>query len=196
MIHNSVVQLASKFVDVGLMGQIDRWYNKTKALKAVSCPKIVSMYNGNMGGVDLADMLISLYRMEVKTRRCYIKVFWHMVDNANVDKFMASIPKDCKLLGLPLNKQNPLAEFTIEITQSLIHAHQTQANKSNKGRPKRKSTDPLHKTGEKAAIPPTNQEIRFNKVGHSPQPKIEKKRPEIFKITAHWHAQNAIFTCI
>ena len=90
---NSIVQLASKFVDVGLMGQIDRWCNKSKAMKAVSYPKIVSMYNGNMGGVDLDDMLISLNRIEVKTRRCYIKVFWHMVDIANVNKCMPLIPK-------------------------------------------------------------------------------------------------------
>ena len=47
--------------------------------------------------------------------------------------------RHCKLLGFPLNKQKPLAEFTAEMAQSLIHA---------KGRPKKKSTEPLRKTGE------------------------------------------------
>ena len=56
-LQNRVVQLASNFIGIEPMNQIDRWCNK--ALKAVSCPKIVSSYNGNMGGVDLADMLIS-----------------------------------------------------------------------------------------------------------------------------------------
>ena len=38
-----------------------------------------------MGGVDLADMLISLYRVKVKTKRWYIKVFWHLIDISKVN---------------------------------------------------------------------------------------------------------------
>ena len=58
------------------------------------------MYNENMGGIDLADMVISFNRLEVKTRGCYIKVFWHMVDIANVNKCMASIPKALQISRL------------------------------------------------------------------------------------------------
>lgn len=32
-----------------------------------------------MGGVDLEDVLIQIYRKEVKTTRWYIKIFWHLV---------------------------------------------------------------------------------------------------------------------
>ena len=74
-LENIVVQLAPNFVGVEPMVQIDCLCKKTKALKAVSCPKNVSMYNANMGGVDLVGMLISLYRKDVKTRRWCIKVF-------------------------------------------------------------------------------------------------------------------------
>ena len=38
-----------------------------------------------MGGVDLADMLISLYRVKVKTKRWHIKVFWHLIDISKVN---------------------------------------------------------------------------------------------------------------
>lgn len=33
-----------------------------------------------MERVDLADMLIVLFRAEVKNKRWYIKVFWHLIN--------------------------------------------------------------------------------------------------------------------
>ena len=38
-----------------------------------------------MGGVDLANMLISIYQIPIKTHGWYIKVFWHLVDIAKVN---------------------------------------------------------------------------------------------------------------
>ena len=38
-----------------------------------------------MGGVDLADILIALYRILLKSKRWYIKVFWNLVDIAKVN---------------------------------------------------------------------------------------------------------------
>ena len=35
---------------------------KEKVRKNISCPKIVQQYNKSMGGVDMADMLLSLHR--------------------------------------------------------------------------------------------------------------------------------------
>ena len=64
---------------------IDQWCNKSKVMKAVPCPKIVSTYNKSMGGVDLADMLMTLYHIDVKPRCWYIKEFWHFVDVAKVN---------------------------------------------------------------------------------------------------------------
>ena len=85
-LNNSIVQLASNFVVASIkLRWLHRWCQKTKASKAASCPKIVSMYNGNMDEVYLADILISLYRIEAKTHRWYIKVFWHMVGIAKIN---------------------------------------------------------------------------------------------------------------
>ena len=85
------------------METIELWVKKDQPMKEIPCPQIVRAYNKSMGGVDLAGMLISLYRVEVKTRRWYIKVFWHLVDIAMVN---AWIPyrRHCKQYGLPDNK--------------------------------------------------------------------------------------------
>ena len=73
-LNKSIVYLVSNCISVELVGTIDRWCNKSKVVKAVPWPKIVSTYNKSMGGVDLADILIALYRIDVKTCRWYIKV--------------------------------------------------------------------------------------------------------------------------
>ena len=68
-LDNNVVQLCSNFVGVCPVETIERWVKKDQARKEIPCPQIVKAYNKSMGGVELADMLISLYLVEVKTRR-------------------------------------------------------------------------------------------------------------------------------
>ena len=54
-------------------------------MKAVPCPKIVSTCNKSKGSLDLAETLVALYRIDVKTHHWYINVFWHFVDVAKVN---------------------------------------------------------------------------------------------------------------
>ena len=81
---NSTVQLASDFVGNEPMGNLNRWDSHGREKEDIACPKIIAMYNKSMGGVDLTDMLIALYRIQCKTTRCY-QSFWHMVDIAKVN---------------------------------------------------------------------------------------------------------------
>ena len=67
-VDNSTVTLASNYVGIEPEGVIERWCNKKKERVEVPCPRIVYINNKKMGGVDLADMLISLYRIQVKMR--------------------------------------------------------------------------------------------------------------------------------
>ena len=39
-----------------------RFSRVTRAEKQVACPRVVCVYNAHMGGVDLLDALIGLYR--------------------------------------------------------------------------------------------------------------------------------------
>ena len=84
-LDNSIFHLVSYCINVEMIGTIDGWCNKSQVGKAVPCPKIVSIYNKSMGGMDLADMLITLYRREVKTCHWYITVFWHFVGVAKAN---------------------------------------------------------------------------------------------------------------
>ena len=75
-----------------------------------------------MGGVYLADMLISLYRTKVKTKRWYIKVFWRLLDISNVNAWnlyrlhFAQYEK-------PRQQMLRLLKFSTALGNALIHAN-------------------------------------------------------------------------
>ena len=121
-LDNSVVQLTSNYVGINPLGTIERWVKKDGERKEIPCPQIVKAYNKSMGGVDLADMLIALYRIEVKTKRWYIKVFWHLVDIAKLNAWIL-YKSHYKQYGYPLKKMKSLVVFSKELADSLIHAN-------------------------------------------------------------------------
>ena len=102
------------------MESIQRWSKYEKRKVQVPCPQIVVAYNKAMGGVD---MLISLYRIPVKTHRWYIKVFWHLVDIAKVNGWLL-YRRHCDQIGIPKRSRMTLLNFTKELSEALIHARQ------------------------------------------------------------------------
>ena len=106
---------------------------KMQARNEITCPQIVNAYNKSMGGVDLADRLIFLYRLEVETRRRYIKMFWHLVDIAKVNAWILYC-HNYKQYGLPGDKNKSLLIFSLEINEGLIHANKAKTPNSSAGR--------------------------------------------------------------
>ena len=85
---NKCVQMVSTFSFPESTNSVKRWDRKNKKYVDVLCPDIVSVYNKAMGGVDLADMLISLYRTNIKSKRWYLKVIFHCIDIAKVNGWL------------------------------------------------------------------------------------------------------------
>lgn len=83
----------------------------------VTCPNIVSQYNSFMGGVDLSDMLISLYKTPFRSHRWYLTLFAHIIDMCCLNAWLF-YKRDCKKLGL--KKPLRLKMFKGEIATSLM----------------------------------------------------------------------------
>lgn len=79
---NKVVTLACSYADAYPVQEIKRWSKEQKKKIGVTCPELVRHYNQHMGGVDLCDMLIALYRTSFKSRRWYMNIFGQMLDIA------------------------------------------------------------------------------------------------------------------
>lgn len=75
---NKSVCLASSYVGVHPLSTTRRYNKTTKSRVDVSMPQIVKHYNSHMGGVDLADMLITIYRTNMKTHKWY-KYFFPII---------------------------------------------------------------------------------------------------------------------
>jgi hypothetical protein len=78
----------STYAGVKASNTVKRWDGKAKKNIDVKCPDMLYLYNESMGGVDLADMLISLYRTKIKSKRWYLKVLFHCVDIAKVNAWL------------------------------------------------------------------------------------------------------------
>jgi len=61
-LDNSAVQLSSTHAEVEPTSTLRRWDKKQHKYVQVPCPAIMREYNEHMGGVDLFDMLMSLYK--------------------------------------------------------------------------------------------------------------------------------------
>ena len=85
---NKCVQLISSYCDLDSTSKVKRWDNKTKTYIDIDCPTAVQKYNKSMGGVDLTDMLIALYRTTIKSKRWYLKVLFHCVVIAKVNAWL------------------------------------------------------------------------------------------------------------
>ena len=84
----------------------------------VDCTDIVKQYNGAIGGVDLADMLVSLYCTPWKSKRWYLRVLVHSVDICKVNAWLL-YRSYADQLKIPKHQQMQLAAFSTKIAHML-----------------------------------------------------------------------------
>lgn len=115
---NKVVNLLSTYVGTEPRIKVMRWFSAQKARKEIDCPQIISIYNQHMGGVDLLDSLMGLYRITIRSKKWYHRLFFHFLDMAVVNAWL--------LYRRALSQQNNtsevlrLAEFKAQIAEGKI----------------------------------------------------------------------------
>ena len=157
------------------MGTVSRWDKSENARKDIQCPSIVLSYNKSMGGVDLVDMLISLYRIKVKTKRWYNQVFWHLIDICKVNGWNL-YRRHFVQINAPGEKMLSLCQFSNNLGASLMYSNKVVTG-SQRGRPsKRKGSigENSRKPSKKAVVATPYNDIRYDNTGHWPEA-VEKK---------------------
>ena len=66
---NKAVMLCSTFANMNPVDKSRRWSKEKKTYVEVDRPNIVRVYNCHMGGVDLSDMIMSLYHISIRSKR-------------------------------------------------------------------------------------------------------------------------------
>ncbi|KAH9635591.1 hypothetical protein HF086_012260 [Spodoptera exigua] len=116
---NKAVTLISSFVASEPVEKIRRYCKDAKCKIDVQCPQIVRQYNKHMGGVDLADMLISLYKTPFKSRRWYLAIFSQMLDICVNNAWLLYRRKHSS----NAKGKIPLKAFRYEIYETLLKAN-------------------------------------------------------------------------
>lgn len=159
---NRAVTLTSSFVDSLPLSKLKRYSKDEKRKVDVTCPHIVSNYNMHMGGVDLSDMLVALYRTTFKTHKWYLSIFSQIIDIC-INNSWLIYRREVKLLqGAEKCKYMKLKEFRLRIFDELL-LH----NRPKRGRP---SAEEMVEQKKKVKIrsPRTELPIRLDNIGHFP----------------------------
>ncbi len=112
--------------------EVERWDGKRKEVIKVPCPAVVKEYNRNMGGVDLLDSLIALYRTKIRSKKWYHRLVFHFVDMMIVTAWLL-YRRDCNDNGLKKVDQMKLHTFKSYIAESLCKSGKNLERK--RGRP-------------------------------------------------------------
>lgn len=171
---SKVVNIVSTFAKANLLHTITRYDSKATQTRDISCPDIIQVYSKCMGGVDLVDCLIELYRSPNKSKKYYHRLIFYMVDMLLVNSWML-YGRDVNNLQLPKSEISQLATFKLRAAIALMKSGKPVGGLKG-GRPA--STEaPSAKKVERSARP--EAPVKLDNVGHLP--KVEEPRRQCKK---------------
>ncbi|KAJ8409212.1 hypothetical protein AAFF_G00242330 [Aldrovandia affinis] len=161
---NRSVTLLSDYTGANPVTEVDRWDRKQKVIIQVPRPAVVKEYNKNMGGVDLLDSLIALYRNKIRSKKWYHRLVFHFLDMIIVTAWLL-YRRDCEGTGMKKKKQMKLYTFKSHIAESLCKSGKSLHRK--RGRPSSKITGQYEEKRRKGpAAPIPVPDVRLDATAH------------------------------
>ena len=168
---NKAVTAVSTIYEAQPLGQVSRWSRSERAIKTMSIPNIISMYNRSMGGVDLCDMLLSLNRIDRKSKKWYMRIVYYFIVLAVNNSWLIYRQ------SLPKQKDKPGVRMSLKTFSQRIAEGLTLAKKVSSSLNKRlsESCDPgekniklqdRHRRCNEAII---SRDIQFDGLYHLPE---------------------------
>ncbi len=171
---NKPVTLLSTYAAVDPIKTVKRWDKARHQEIEVPCPSVILLYNSFMGGVDLLDSLMALYRSPIRSKKWYHRMLFHFMDMAVVQAWLL-YRLDCDHSGLPNNERLPLLQFKLQIAKCLVM--EKKGNGTKRGRPSLEVEPQLalkKRKGPAAPVPPLP--VRIDNFGHWPDLLKDKGR--------------------
>lgn len=159
------VVMASNFVGVGTMDEVQRWDKKQGRFLKVSSPEVVKLYNEAMGGVDLLNQLVSLYRTEIRSRKWTLRMITHAFELAVVNSWL-EYRLDAKRANLQTKDTLDILHFKMNVAQCLVSVHKPVAAK--RGRPSMSPEPQPHAHRPRVQDARPLPEVQYDMVDHMP----------------------------
>ena len=80
--------MISNYTGIEPIHEVERWSKSAGKMITVSRPKIVKVYNSAKGSVDLFNMFQALYRLDQKSRRRYMQIFYWILASSVVNAWL------------------------------------------------------------------------------------------------------------
>ncbi len=123
-----------------------------------------------MGGVDLSDMLIELYRTDIRSKKWYMRIVYYCFDLAVVNAWLLYRRH---MIQHKENKFLRLKDFRCSIALALCKAG--KGSKKRRGRPSLEDNSKSKKR-QKTAAPQPIYDVRYDEIGHWPATGEKKQR--------------------
>lgn len=157
------INFVSTFTGIEPLDNCKRWSKEIKSHVDIPRPYTVKLYNKFMGGVDLCDMLLELYRIDVRSKKWYMRIVYWCLGVAVVNSWLLYRRHEVQR---GRNHKLTLLQFQSSIAQGLALAGKVIPKK--RGRPSAEAAEEqTNKKQRKVSIMPTN-DIRYDKIEHFP----------------------------
>ena len=110
-------------------GQIQK--NKHIQVKRLN---IIKTYNQHMDGVHLLDILMSFYRINVRSQKYYIKNIFHRIDLSLVNVWLI-YRHHCLQQKIQKKNTMPLLKFRLNVAEALRQSSPSPPTTVKRGRP-------------------------------------------------------------
>ena len=167
---NKPVHLISFHSAIEPLGSCKRWSTTEKKKVDVVRPYVVEEYNTHIRGVDAADILMELYRIDLHSKKWYMRIVLYCISVAVVNGWNL-YHRHANQLKVNSKSVIRLKDFQAQIAYAL--AMKGKQAQKKRGRPSN-SPQPTTKKQRKPAGPTTTDDVRHDNFAHWPTP-VEKK---------------------
>lgn len=157
-VDNKCVRLLSTFAGTNPITQVKRYDRAAKQTVMVPCPNVVLQYNKHMGGVDLMDSMIGRYKILIRSRKWYMRLFYHLLDVTVINSWLL-------YLRAKGNRGNlKLVEFRLELAEALCRMG--AINRLKRGRPSSSQPPVPAKIKKSAPVSSPPIDVRYDQLSH------------------------------
>ena len=118
------------------------------------------------GGVDLLDAYVAYYRTHIRSKKYYLRLFFHLLDLVVVNSWL-HYRRDCDSLEVPRQKQKDQLAFKLALANYLCK-HGKAATGVKRGRPSSIQIQYEKKKKRGPTKPIPEADIRRDQIGHMP----------------------------
>ncbi|XP_063634940.1 piggyBac transposable element-derived protein 3-like [Cydia splendana] len=160
---NKVVTLASTFAGQNPISDVSRYDKKQSKYIDIKRPFVVAEYNRHMGGVDLIDSIMGIYKIQLRSKRWPMRLFYHYLDLSIANAWLL-YKRVCKHKIIPKKSIKGSADFRLDVAASLCQ----MGTKSSTTTRRSLETEIVAKKrkGPTQHAPP--QAVRQDQIGHWP----------------------------